>query len=122
MAKEEKKVDDDWKRRAQADKAPEPEGAGDAPQAEAPPPPRADFASLVQSLALQAFIHLGDAPDSASGKPNKNMAAARYTIDLIEVLQQKTEGNLTGHERGLLQGVLYDLRMYYVKAAEEGTS
>ena len=50
------------------------------------------------------------------GKPiPSDMANARRTIDMLEVLQQKTRGNLTPEETQLLEDVLYELRMTFVE-------
>ena len=79
--------------------------------------PAIDFATFVLSLSHSALVHLGDAPDPSGGPARRDVAMAKQTIDLLAVLQQKTEGNLTGEEERLLDQVLYDLRMRYVEVA-----
>ena len=79
--------------------------------------PRIDFSTLVLSLATSAMVHMGLVPDPAGGGPaEKSLVLAQQTIDTLEMLQQKTQGNLDAEEVKLLQSVLYELRMNYVKA------
>ncbi len=79
--------------------------------------PGIDFSTLVLSLATSAMVHMGLVPESEGGGPTqKNLALAHQTIDTLELLQNKTRGNLTDDETKLLQSVLYELHMSYVKA------
>lgn len=75
--------------------------------------PPIDFNTFILSLSASAAMHLGMVPDS-SGQTRVNLPMARQTIDLLAVLEKKTEGNLTGEEERLLAQVLYDLRMQFV--------
>jgi hypothetical protein len=77
--------------------------------------PAIDFATFVLSLSHSALVHLGDAPDPSGGPARRDVPMAKQTIDLLAVLQEKTEGNLTGEEERLLDQVLYDLRMRFVE-------
>ncbi len=80
-----------------------------------------DFSTFLISLGTSAMIQLGDAPDPTSGgmlKPDPE--GARQTIDLLGLLAEKTRGNLTDAEDGLLRSLLSDLRMRTV--AIEGNS
>lgn len=79
----------------------------------------ASFDTLVLSMSTTALVHLGDAPDEFFGgvdKPPKNLHMAKHSIDMLEMLEEKTKGNLDGEEERLLSSVLYDLRMRYVAA------
>ena len=78
--------------------------------------PGIDFSTLVLSLATSALVHMGIAPDPQGTPVEKNLALAHQTIDTLEMLQNKTRGNLSDEESKLLQSVLYELRMSYVKA------
>jgi Domain of unknown function (DUF1844) len=79
--------------------------------------PSIDFSTLVLSLATSAMMHMGFVPNPETGEtPEKNLPLAHQTIDTLEMLQQKTRGNLEEEETKLLQSVLYELRMSYVKA------
>ena len=77
--------------------------------------PEVNFMNLILSLSTTAMFHFGDYPDPASGKAAKNLAAAKHTIDTIGMLKAKTEGNLDDNEKVLIDAVLFELRMRYVK-------
>jgi len=80
--------------------------------------PAIDFLTLVVSMSHSALLHLGDAPDPATGQREKNLPLARQTIDLLAMLQEKTRGNLSGEEERVLSQALYDLRMRFVEVAK----
>jgi Domain of unknown function (DUF1844) len=80
--------------------------------------PAVDFLNLVVSMSHSALLHLGDAPDPATGARDKNLPLARQTIDLLAMLQEKTHGNLTGDEERVLTQAIYDLRMRFVEVAQ----
>ncbi|MBW6484780.1 MAG: DUF1844 domain-containing protein [Syntrophobacterales bacterium] len=82
------------------------------------PLPEMNFAGFIYSLATTAFYHFGDFPDPATKKPARNLIAAKQTIDILSMLKEKTEGNLEQAEKKMLEDVLYELRMRYVKEAE----
>jgi hypothetical protein len=79
--------------------------------------PPASLAALVQSLATQAAIFMGDQRDPETGQSLRNLDLAKHNIDLLRVLEEKTKGNLTEEEKHLLETVLYELLMAYVGAA-----
>ncbi|PWT84021.1 MAG: DUF1844 domain-containing protein [Blastocatellia bacterium] len=77
------------------------------------------FTAFVLSLASTAAIHFGDLPDPQSGKPAEpNLEGAAQMIGILELLDQKTRGNLTAEERQVLEQVLYELRLRFVQASE----
>jgi hypothetical protein len=80
------------------------------------PLPEIAFTSLVFSLSTSALIQLGEIQDPVSKQSAKNLPLAKQTIDLIRMLQEKTKGNLSSDEEKLMEYVLYDLKMRYVKA------
>jgi len=79
------------------------------------PLPEINFATFVVSLNASALLHLGAIEDPNTGQTNKNLAMAKQTIDILSMLEEKTEGNLTNEEKNLLKNILYDLRIIYVK-------
>lgn len=81
-----------------------------------PPLPEATFSTFIYSLSTSALIHLGEIPEPTTQKMAKNIPLAKQTIDILGILQEKTKGNLTQDEEPLLNNILYDLRMRYVKA------
>jgi Domain of unknown function (DUF1844) len=88
------------------------------PQADAPHGTAAEgmnFASFLISLGTQAFMHLGDIPNPLTQQREKDLPAAKQMIDLLGILQTKTQGNLTADEERLFQQLLLDLRLRYVR-------
>ena len=77
--------------------------------------PEINFQTFVFSLNASALVQLGVMDDPATGRKEKNLSLAKQTIDILSMLQEKTEGNLTDDEENLLKNILYDLRIRYVK-------
>lgn len=77
------------------------------------------FTGFVISLMTTAAVHFGDYPDPATGeKKPLNLAGASQMIEILAMLETKTQGNLTAQERSLIEQVLYDLRMRFVAAQQ----
>ena len=122
-------VDDDWKTQAQVEKerlAEEakkkeakgdkaPEGGPEGGQREIPP---ASFATLVNSIAMQTMMALGGAEDPETKKRYVDLGLAKFNIDLLNVLAEKTKGNLDDEEKKLLDRVQYDLKMGFVQITQ----
>jgi len=70
------------------------------------------------TLATEAVVALGDVPDPATGERRRDVAAAAEAIDLLLLLRQKTEGNRTPEETNVLDELLYDLQLRYVRATK----
>jgi len=77
--------------------------------------PPVNFTNFVISLSTSALFHFGDFPEFEGGKAEKNLPAAKQTIDILDMLREKTKGNLDENETSLIEGVLYELKMRYVK-------
>jgi hypothetical protein len=77
--------------------------------------PEVTFSNFVLSLSTTVLYHFGDFPDPATNKAEKNLTAAKQTIDMLNMLKNKTVGNLDNNEKELLDGILYELMMRYVK-------
>lgn len=104
-------------RRGSADESPEPAPSPPGPEG----PPRFDFSMLVQSLAITALHHLGQITDPATGQPGGvDLILAQQNIDILELLEVKTQGNLAADESRLLASLLYEVRMHYVEASKQG--
>ena len=118
-----KKVDESWKEQAKSDfdknvpnasqKEPVPKG----PQDHVADMPPADFLSFVTTLGMQAASLLGLVPNPEIGKAEKDLPQAKYLIDTLAMLEEKTKNNLSESEAKTLEQLLYDLRMQYVKAS-----
>jgi len=77
------------------------------------------FSGFVVSLATTAALHFGDIADPSTGqKQDTDLEAAARIIDIIAMLQEKTRGNLIPEEERLVDDLLYELRLRYVRAQE----
>lgn len=74
----------------------------------------ASFSVLIMSVASSAVMAMGLAPNPANGEVSKDKNMARFNIDLLVVLQQKTKGNLSGDEAKFLENLISDLQMKFV--------
>jgi hypothetical protein len=81
-----------------------------------PPLPPVDFSSFVLGLGQMTLIHLGDLPEPISGEVRKDLAQASHTIDLLDLLADKTRGNLSADEAQLLGNLRRELKLKYVQA------
>ena len=110
---------------AQGGPEPEPEQVGDdEPKVDAGPLGEADlgevdFKTFIVGLGTQAMMFLGFVPDPVSKELEVNLPQAKQMIDIIEILQQKTEGNLEADEAELLKALLFDLRMQYIERSKQ---
>jgi len=82
------------------------------------PLPEINFSSFLVSVSSSTLLHLGEIADPQSGEKKKDLALAKQSIDIISLLKDKTKGNLTQEEEKLLEHLLYDLRIRFVKASE----
>jgi hypothetical protein len=108
-------IDEDWKSQVEREKeqlAHQEKTPPAAAAAEQLPP--ASFVELVTMLATQALVSLGQIPHPLSGQAELRPAEAKHFIDLLEVLEQKTAGNLGDDEKALLSDALHQLRLGYV--------
>jgi len=80
------------------------------------------FVELIMMQAQQAAMFLGRMPNPQSGEPQVNLEYARLFIDQLEMLQEKTKGNLSKEETQVLSGVLSDLRLAFVQASAGGAT
>jgi hypothetical protein len=117
--KDEKKiiVDEDWKAEAQKEKevlAAEAEKAEQQPQRRGPLP-KGDLAALISTLTTQAFFSMGAFKIEGQENREPDLELAKYNIDMLETLEEKTKGNLSEDEAKILAETLNQVRMAYVK-------
>ncbi|MFO0618382.1 MAG: DUF1844 domain-containing protein [Polyangiaceae bacterium] len=74
--------------------------------------PSLDFSTFVLGIIGSAYVHLGDAP-SPDGSTEQDFELARQNIEILNILHDKTKGNLTGDEERLLDQALTDLKHRY---------
>jgi len=95
--------------------APPRRGAEPGPPAE----PEVTFTTFMVGLSTQALAALGEISDPVSGARSNDLDAAQQLIDIIGMLREKTRGNLDPDEDGLIEAILFDLRMKYVELARQ---
>jgi len=88
-------------------------------KAEDIPLPEVNFSNFIFSLSSSAIFHLGEFPDPVYQKKEMNLPLANHTIDTIGMIKEKTGGNLSRDEETMIDNILYDLRMLYVKKLKE---
>jgi len=102
-----KKIDESWKESVEKEKVEPKTEQGFVP-------PEADFKFFITTLTLQASIALGHMENPSTGKIQKDPAQAKFLIDTLAMLQEKTKGNLSKEETDLLENLLYELRLAYL--------
>jgi len=80
-----------------------------------PPLPEVNFSTFIFSLSSAALFHMGEIADPQTGERNKDLPLAKHSIDTLGMLWEKTKGNLTKDEEKLLDSILTELRLRYVK-------
>ena len=93
-----------------------PPGPADGPEGR----PRADLAALCVMLYSDALVNLGQVPDPVTGEAHRDFEQARFAIDLLDVLREKTEGNRSAEESVVIEEILATLRMAFVHASQRG--
>ncbi|MDR1857588.1 MAG: DUF1844 domain-containing protein [Desulfovibrio sp.] len=91
------------------------------------PMPEVTFSTFIMSMASSALVQLGEVPNPETGEIQEDLLLARHTIDVLDMLREKTENSLDEKERRLIYDLLYELRIKYVskagpEAKESGTS
>jgi len=76
----------------------------------------ANFSTLVLSIGSSAAMSLGLAPNPSNGKTEKNLEVARFNIDLLRMLREKTTNNLSQDEQKFLDSVTADLQLKFVQS------
>jgi len=129
MAEEEKKekkiiIDEDWKQQAQKEKEilaaqEKTEKKKEGVKAQRGPLPPGDFAALVSMLVTQAFFSLGVLKIEGQEDKEPDFELAKYNIDMLDTLQEKTKNNLSNQEQKVLEDSLHQLRMTYVQLSKQ---
>lgn len=135
-----KYVDESWKEQAFEEKdkltdneAQQASGTTE-PETQAQTPPESDttgddtghthevevnFLNYVTSLGFQAMIFMGDIPNPMTNETEKNLTQAKFLIDTLTMLKEKTTGNLNDQEKNLLESSIYELQMRYVQHVQQ---
>ena len=109
-----KKVDDSWKEQI-AKETESKTVKEEKPQSI----PEINFLGFVSGLAMQAHIFLGEIPNPLTNKQEQDLDQAKYIIDTINMLKDKSKGNLSSEEESLIDALLYELRVKYVEKSKK---
>lgn len=89
-----------------------------SPEASGP----SDLGALFIMFANSALVSLGAVPEPGTDERRLDLDRARSAIDILVMLRDKTQGNRTAQESRLLEELVYDLQMRFVRAARAGSS
>jgi len=103
-----KKIDEEWKKKADNEKQ-------DDETSKLNHLPEANFLFFISTLAMETLMALGEVENPISKTRETNVEKAKYMIDLIDMLNEKTLNNLSADEKTYLDEVRYDLKMRYMK-------
>ncbi len=106
----EKKVDESWKSNVDNQKQ---EPVKEQAENSNFVPPEANFVTFISSLSFQALIALGEMENPFSGKKEESLAQAKFVIDTLDMIKDKTLGNLGSDEASLLDNITYELKMKF---------
>jgi len=116
-----KKVDESWKDTVEKEKSPKSASSKEIKNDECRSKIFNDvsFDSFISGLSMQAMIFLGLIPNPLTKKTEVNLEQSRYIIDTIDMLKEKTIGNLTAEETELIEAALYELKMKYAEKMKD---
>lgn len=117
-------IDEDWKSQVEAEReaarhAQEPPKPAEPSSDARMPLPPADFAFLIGTLYIQGALGLGLLPNPVTKKAEVQLSQAKHAIDLLTMLEQKTQGNRTPQETEELSAALHELRMAFIAAQQK---
>lgn len=101
-----KKIDDDWKEAVKKEKT----GSDVTGNEE----PEASFGLFVSGLLMEAMISLGEMENPLTKKKEENLKHAKFIIDTLGLLKDKTQNNLSREESEYIDSILYETRMRYL--------
>lgn len=80
--------------------------------------PQLNFFNYIASLGFQTMIFLGEMPNPMTNQIEKNLKQAKFLIDTLVILRDKTKGNLSKEEDELINGTIYELQLRYVELSK----
>lgn len=120
---DDKYIDESWKdsvesEKVKVDNTPA-QGAGQVKEEEAMDLGEVNFLGYITSLAYQSMIFLGEVPNPITEKVEKNLRQAKFLIDTLVMIREKTNGNLSKQESDTLNAAIYDLQMLFVEISQK---
>lgn len=113
---ENKNIDESWKDTAEKEKTEQKDSPAQKPQ-EQESYHKPDFSFFLTTMGMQAMIALGKIDNPMTQKKEKSLNQGRFIIDTLDVLKEKTTGNLAQNEKELLENLVSDLKMIYAQEA-----
>lgn len=107
-----KKIDENWKEEVNKEK--------EKTEEKNQPYHKPNFKIFISSLSMQAMIALGRLENPVTKSSEKNFDQARYLIDTLEIIKDKTKNNLNQEEEKLIEESLFSLRMAYLEEKKNG--
>lgn len=107
-----KNIDESWKESAEKEKA-------NLKEEKESVPLEPDFNFFVTTLGIQASVYLGIVANPQTNQKEENLPQAKFIIDTLAMLKDKTKGNLKKEESELLENMLYELQLQYVSKTKE---
>lgn len=107
MEEQKKNIDESWKETAAKEKENLKKEGEFVPETP-------DFGFFVTTLAIQAAIFLGQMENPSTNKKEENLPQAKFIIDTLGMLKEKTKGNLNEEENQMVDNLLYELRTQYI--------
>ncbi len=114
-----RRVDERGEVRENVEETPRPAAEAVPPKGGNTPPKAIDFATFVYSLFTQGLLALGEIPNPETQKKHKDLLLAKNTVDILELLTEKTRGNLTDEEAKMLSSLLHELHLHFVQAVQK---
>ena len=78
-----------------------------------------NFINYITSLGFQTMIFLGEIPNPVTNEVEKSLDHAKFIIDTLTMIREKTKGNLTDQEGNLLEATIYELQLKYVEVSQK---
>ena len=117
--KTQKKVDESWKDSISKEKEfLSPETEKGAAEQEKMTAAEASFSFFLSTLGMQALTALGEIANPSTGEKSVELDQAKYLIDIIQMLSEKTKNNLSAEENSMMDGLLYELRLKFVQKSQ----
>ena len=114
----EKQVDESWKESAKSDHEHSDQCGCGEDHGNAEHPIEINFVNYITSLGFQALIFMGQIPNPMTNETEKNLIQAKFIIDTLAMLKEKTNGNLSDQENNLLESSIAELQLKYVEVVK----
>ena len=114
-----KRIDESWKEKVEHEKtgnevSPAPDSGAETAQGQIP---EVSFVLFISSLGMQALMSLGELENPVTNKKEKDLPQAKYLIDTLDMIKDKTRNNLSNEEAQMLEDMVYELKTKYLSVS-----